>query len=61
VAAGAIGEAVVKKFLVWFAIGVLIFYMVTQPTAAAQAWRTTWGTAGDVANGISAFLTNLTA
>lgn len=50
---------VMNKYVKWSLIGLLVFYLVTQPAAAAGVVHGTFGFLHDTATGVGTFLTNV--
>ncbi|NUS73669.1 MAG: hypothetical protein HOQ05_09725 [Corynebacteriales bacterium] len=48
-----------NKYVKWSLIGLLVFYLVTQPAAAAGVVHGTFGFLHDTATGVGTFLTNV--
>jgi len=49
----------IKKILTWAAIAFVIFYLVSQPSSAANVVQTVAGGLGSAADSLSTFVNNL--
>lgn len=52
-------EDVMNKYVKWGLVGLLVFYLVTQPAAAAGLVHGAFGFLHDTATGVGTFVTNV--